>query len=446
MSRKKSRRAKFEGSLERHGRMLRARWVANGRIYTMSTGYGLGERSKAEAKLKEIMEPFKIQHEIERLKALQNKIETREKKIEAYIDSLPAMSLMNAFAAYRKTKKGRKAKEETAKMYESQFNRLIDWMKVHHADVKELRQITGPMAEEFFDYLDKSLNLTENTHNKYLALFSSIWKTFMAIEGKKKKYQSKSPLSIATSEEAASLAKLTDNPWESVDRYSIVNMGTSRRVLTVEELQKVFDKASGEFRILFALGFYTGYRLGDCAQLKWEEVDLVRGLIIRDPGKTKNSSGITVVMPLHAALSKILYQIPPEARRGFILPNCAHDYVHNRGEFSKAVNEVFSECGIERQIRGEGRAKVIVGFHSLRHSFVSLCCERNMGSCNDSLEMVRQLVGHTNVKMTQLYNTSSTNALRSVVDVLPNVTEERQEEERREIGTTKQIAKEECAV
>lgn len=439
MSRKKSRRAKFEGSLERHGRVWRARWTVNGRICTMSTGYGLGERSKAEAKLKEIMEPFKIQHEMERLKALESKIETREKKIAAYIDSLPAMSIMNAFAAYRKTHEGASVTAETAKMYESQFNRLIDWVKKHYPNVKELRQISDFMAKEFFEYLDDDIKVSGNTHNKYLFLFRAMWNALMRYEKNKTKH--KSALTIPTAEESETFARLgEENPWNGVDSIEKVK-STPRRVLSEEELRMVLNRASGEFHTLFGLGIYTGMRLEDCACLEWSEVDFEKELIIRDPEKTKNSSGITVTIPLHRALLKILREIPAELHQGYVVPHCAVEYRHNRGEFCKKVNRVFDACGIQRQIRGEGRAKVVVGFHSLRHSFVSYCCERSIGSCQDSLEMVRQLIGHTNVKMTQHYNSSSMKSLQAVVDVLPNVLNEQQAADAKaEVGADKTAA------
>jgi len=43
----------------------------------------------------------------------------------------------------------------------------------------------------------------------------------------------------------------------------------SRRELTIEELRRVCNAATGELRTLLAIGTYTGLRLGDAATLRW---------------------------------------------------------------------------------------------------------------------------------------------------------------------------------
>jgi hypothetical protein len=51
-------------------------------------------------------------------------------------------------------------------------------------------------------------------------------------------------------------ARLTVNPWEGIQRKQLVTHG--RRELTIAELRKVTAAASGDLRILLALGIYTG--------------------------------------------------------------------------------------------------------------------------------------------------------------------------------------------
>src|SRR6267154_1030762 len=65
------------------------------------------------------------------------------------------------------------------------------------------------------------------------------------------------------------------------------------------------------------------------------------------------------------------------------------------------VQSHFKTCGIKLHKRGTGtdgrRAVVEVGFHSLRHTFVSLCRESNA-----PLAVVESIVGHGNPAMTRL--------------------------------------------
>jgi len=59
---------------------------------------------------------------------------------------------------------------------------------------------------------------------------------------------------------------------------------------------------------------------------------------------------------------------------------------------------------------------VDVGFHSLRHTFVSMC--REAGA---PLSTVESLVSHSSVRMTQVYSHTSIEAATSAVALLPAV-------------------------
>ena len=83
------------------------------------------------------------------------------------------------------------------------------------------------------------------------------------------------------------------------------------------------------------------------------------------------------------------------------------------------VQKIFRECGIKTQVeQGEGRkALTDVGFHSLRHTFVSLSA--NAGA---PLAIVQAIVGHSNPAMTRHYFHEQEGALVSAVAALPDVT------------------------
>jgi len=51
---------------------------------------------------------------------------------------------------------------------------------------------------------------------------------------------------------------------------------------------RILDVADGEHKLVIALGIYTGMRLGDCATLKWTEVEFDRN---QDPANTEHDGG-----------------------------------------------------------------------------------------------------------------------------------------------------------
>jgi integrase len=216
-------------------------------------------------------------------------------------------------------------------------------------------------------------------------------------------------------------AKLTGNPWEDIQRKRIV--ANSRRELTIDELRKICQTATGELQTLLALGIYSGLRLGDCATLRWGEVDLPRGMIRRIPNKTARRNPKPVIVPIHPILRDMLAGTPVEQRREYVLPEMAALYIHRTDMVTDLVQKHFKACGITLHRPGTGmgskRAVIEVGFHSLRHTFVSLCRE-----CNAPLAVVEAIVGHSSPAMTRHYTHVGELAAGRAVALLPSVMNE----------------------
>lgn len=233
-------------------------------------------------------------------------------------------------------------------------------------------------------------------------------------------------------------AGITKNPWRGITRKK--QNPKSRRELTVDELHKVCGNADGEMRALFALGLYTGLRRGDCCTLRWGEVDLRRGAIIRIPNKTARGKAKPVRIPIHAVLKAILEETPASKRGEYVLPEFADKYENHCDRVTDLIQEYFLDQGIDLHAPGTGkrimrdkdgqpvrsvtgrvkvddtgkRAVVEVGFHSLRHSFVSIC--RDAGA---PLAVVEAIVGHSNPAMTRHYTHVGEVAAGQAVAALP---------------------------
>ena len=87
------------------------------------------------------------------------------------------------------------------------------------------------------------------------------------------------------------------------------------------------------------------------------------------------------------------------------------------------VQRVFRKAGIvtqsdaaQRNKDGTPRKAVDVGFHSLRHTYVSLCANAGV-----PLAVVQSIVGHTSPAMTRHYFHESDEALRGAAAALPDV-------------------------
>jgi len=395
-----------QGYLFKRGKVYYVGWRVNGKLFMRSTGET--SKRKAEAKRAEIMAPFVAGDDVTVLQNIAARIEGREAELARLEDEQnPPLTFDKAWSAYLQSPNRPDSGERTLGDYAGYLAAFITWMKEHHADRPALRDVTPTIAAEYAVALGK--RLSPNSFNKHIRFLELIYR--------------------ATRDRA----RWDRNPWEDIKRKRQIT--SSRRELTVDELRKVCSAADGEMRLLLALGIYTGLRLGDCVTLRWGEVDTTRNLIRRVPNKTARRNPKPVLVPLHPTLKAMLEEIPTADRLDYVLPGFAALYLKSTSEMSKRVHQHFEDCGVRTHKPGTGyvikkdakgkekrvptgkRAVVEVGFHSLRHTFVSLCREANA-----PLAVVEAIVGHANPAMTRHYTHIGEAAAGAAVAALPDVT------------------------
>ncbi len=271
--------------------------------------------------------------------------------------------------------------------YRAWFTAFADWAKVHRPHLQKMKDVDSKVAQAYAEHLQGKCSPT--TYNRHLFLLAKVWNTLKP-SGK-------------------------FNPWVKDELARIEHVAHSRRDLTVEELVRVSEAAQGEMRLLLALAVYTGLRLKDAALLNWSSVDLVRGAITLVPHKTARK-GKRIELPIHPALFAMLSETPSEARTGHVLPETAQRYVAFNGAVSSDVIRLFESCGIETSVKVEGarRNRPECGFHSLRHSFVSLCARSGI-----SQSTVQAWVAHSSPAMTRAYTHTSLETAQDAIRTLP---------------------------
>ncbi|MCX6992107.1 MAG: site-specific integrase [Kiritimatiellaeota bacterium] len=398
---------KRTGYLIRRGKVFYAVWTVTGKKFMQTTGKR--DRREAETELRRIMEPFVAGDEVATLQNIAARIEGRTAEMTRFEDEHnPPLSFDRAWDAYLAATGRPDSGEHTLSDYEGYFDAFAAWMKKNHSDALALRAVTPATAGEYAAHLTADRGLSGNSFNKHVRFMELLFRVLKES------------------------ARLTVNPWEGIQRKRAIM--ESRRELTTDELKTVCAAATGEMRLLFAIGIYTGLRLGDCATLRWGEVDLRRGLIRRIPGKVARRNPRPVIIPVHPVLNAILNEIPLGERGQYVLPETAVLYLRDTSATSKRIHDLFEACCVKTHRPGTGkirttndkgkveivdsgkRAVVEVGFHSLRHTFVSMCREANA-----PLSVVEAIVGHSNPAMTRHYTHVSELAAASAVNSLPAV-------------------------
>lgn len=385
----RGRRSHGSGTLERRRGFWLARWTVDGRRF--SQALGTADRAEAERRLAAITAPFRLATDEERLQLMAAKIEGTRRERKRIEDEAPAVKIADAWDIYAESPE----RPETSEKYKAdgaaRWRTFASFMADRFPSAKELRHVTREHAATFMAEYGKTRSAY--TYNLFCEEARRLW-AFMA------------------DHPGAKLPTAAPCPFARIARRR--NAPTSRRALTADELARVCSYVQGEHRALFAIGIYTGLRLKDCCLLKWGSVDLLRRLVTVTPHKTARL-GKVVSIPIHPALFAVLAETPELKRRGYVLPKIAGEY--GAGLLTSRIRRIFDKCGIETRAEAvNGRGRCLVGFHSLRHTFVSMAA--NAGA---PLAVVQRIVGHASQKMTEHYFHETTRALNAAVSLLPDV-------------------------
>lgn len=353
-------------------------------------GRTVTELAIAEKLRMKLVAPYITRDRVESLKAVQEKIATAETAHAAANDAAaPVVKLDDAFAIFER-EPTHETGESTLTIYRYWWKVFTRWLAEHYPAAVTMRDISDEIAKAYAAHLKKRgvSKKTFNGHRAFLLQFFSV---------------------------LAKPASLPVNPWKEITRFKLGKMQSqSRRVLDTDELRKVCQSATGELRTLLALGLYLGARLGDAVTLQWSNIDLRKLCVEYKQRKT----GREIKLPLHPVLAAILIETRRGDRHGYIVPTLAKFYLEKGVRYvTNRVQYHFKKCGLETTRKGNGvRRAVDVGFHSLRHSAVTI-----MREAGEPQSVTMAIAGHTSTATHDLYTQHGEGALKHAVASLPPV-------------------------
>jgi len=368
----------------------------------------IGAAKKARAR---ILAPLAAADKVEQLRNIQSKLNyAEEDQAQAIDEANPPLTIARAWDAFLTSKDGSDISADMQCRYFGYWKNFNKWLSANRPELKCLREITPQTAQDYAANLNRA-KISPHTYNKHVDFLRRFLRTL------------------------AEPARMPTNPFEkdgkSRFRKKKIKKSNARRELTIAELKEVLEKATGDLKTLFYIGTFTGLRLGDCCTLKWSEVDLDRGLVRRVPNKTAADER-PVLIGIPSALHAELAETPSTRRKGYVLPKYAALYTYRsplgnpdkQPEITREIQSHFKDCEIQTIKEGTGpgtgkRAVVEVGFHSLRHTFVSLHSERGTPQA-----VVQSIVGHGSPAMTAHYTHIGEDTALRVAGVLELTEEE----------------------
>jgi integrase len=216
---------------------------------------------------------------------------------------------------------------------------------------------------------------------------------------------------------ARKLGLVVANPVErALAMRPIAVESSQRECFSPEQVACLLNAAEGEWKTMVLVGYYIGARLSDCASLRWENINLVAGVIDYQPMKTRRKNK-RVVVPIHPRLLSHLQELASTDRPEICLcPSLAGKPTCGKNGLSAQFARLLAIAGVDaQQGPGQGvRRFSRLSFHSLRHSFNSA-----LANAGVSQETRKTLTGHSSDSVNTGYTHLDLPGLRSAVEKLP---------------------------
>lgn len=196
------------------------------------------------------------------------------------------------------------------------------------------------------------------------------------------------------------------NPFKKVKSPKVPK--SHPQFITQEEFQKILSATERtDLKDIFTIAFYTGMRLGEILNMKWNWIDFSQNIIT-----TKNSNGYSTkskkerIIPMNDHVQQIinhkLISLNGSSKENYIFLN-SNCIKFNEDFISKQFKKIVRKVNFSDEVH----------FHTLRHSFASILVQHGV-----SLYVVKELLGHEDIKTTQVYSHLTQVSLSNAVNML----------------------------
>ena len=250
--------------------------------------------------------------------------------------------------------------KETLQKYEVAYRRMADFINEYYnvSDIS-LKEVNHMFLHNFEIYLMTTCKCKENTTAKFLQRFRTI------------------------------ILMAKNNGWIHIDpfaNFKIRFKKTDRGYLTQQELDVIMQKKFGSERLervrdIFIFSCFSGLAYIDVKNLRHSNIrtSFDDGLWIM--GK-REKTGVNYNVPLLDVPKKIIEKYSGKLPDNKVLP------VMSNQKMNEYLKEIGTVCGLDKDLT----------YHLARHTFATLTLTKGV-----SIESVSKMLGHTNIKTTQIY-------------------------------------------
>lgn len=198
--------------------------------------------------------------------------------------------------------------------------------------------------------------------------------------------------------------------WDFISKNPFRNIKLPKRQINEKKffdydefISLISKEKNKKLRLLFLFDFFTGLRLSEIVNLKWDDINFSRNYITVGNETFQTKSRRIRKVPLNSIAIQILEEL--KIYKGI------SKYV-----FSKSNSFPFSSDYISKRFKKLLRTNGFdehYSFHSIRHSTAS-----NLARLGISLPIIQQILGHSDIKTTMIYTHTNFNDTLTAVQKL----------------------------
>jgi excisionase family DNA binding protein len=186
------------------------------------------------------------------------------------------------------------------------------------------------------------------------------------------------------------------NPVKKV-RLFPENGNIKDRILAPKEEARLLEASPDHLRPILVVALNTGMRRGEILNLEWANVDLLRKQVL----VTGTKSGKNRIIPINSDLLPVLENLKMKnGGRGYVFAN------PKTGKPLQDIKHAFETACAKAGVKN-------FRFHDCRHTFGTRLVQRGV-----DLITVRDLLGHSTVKVTERYTHSTPDSKCAAVEAL----------------------------
>jgi integrase len=213
------------------------------------------------------------------------------------------------------------------------------------------------------------------------------------------------------------------NPAEAVP--SLDESGAEERLpFTPDQTHELLGVADREWRGMILLGYHTGIRLNDAANLTQLNVDIAtRTLTFRDAKTSarKRRSKRDTVVYMHRDLLNYFESLPvTDDPHAPLFPSLFGKRSGSHAGLSNAFSRLMDSAGLRvpygSEKRGKGRRFRALGFHSFRHTLIS-----NLANADISADVRKEIAGHSSDEVHRRYVHLELSAQRRAIERIESI-------------------------